>query len=246
MSGAFEKKVSPEILAGGYSKRDGTIEFYSRINSLIQEDMTILDFGAGRGVQFEDTVEYRRKLRVFKGRVDKVIGCDVDPIVSTNPGIDEAVEISPNERLPFEDGVFDLIMADWVLEHIEDPTLVSAEMHRILKPGGWFCARTPCKWSYVALGASLVPNKLHGNVLQKVQPEREEEDVFKKYYKMNSIRELAVYFPSNEYINASYYYNSDPAYHGGSMLLYKILDFYQNIPLNITNTALHAFFQKHL
>jgi hypothetical protein len=39
----------PEIGAGGFSRIDSTIQFYERINSLVDPDFVLLDFGAGRG-----------------------------------------------------------------------------------------------------------------------------------------------------------------------------------------------------
>ena len=33
---------------------DGTIEFYTRVNMLLESDMTVLDFGAGRGAALKD------------------------------------------------------------------------------------------------------------------------------------------------------------------------------------------------
>lgn len=38
--------------------------------------------------------------------------------------------------LPFDDGVFDAVLADAVLEHVVDPKRVVAEIHRVLKTGG--------------------------------------------------------------------------------------------------------------
>ena len=37
----------PEIGAGGFTSLDGTIEFYTRINALLAQNMTVLDFGGG-------------------------------------------------------------------------------------------------------------------------------------------------------------------------------------------------------
>jgi SAM-dependent methyltransferase len=42
------------------------------------------------------------------------------------------------ERLPFADGSFDLVVAISVLEHVEDPRQVFAEVARVLRPGGGF------------------------------------------------------------------------------------------------------------
>jgi SAM-dependent methyltransferase len=46
-------------------------------------------------------------------------------------------------RLPFADGCFDGVIAQAVLEHVLDPQLVVAEIHRVLKPNGLVYAETP-------------------------------------------------------------------------------------------------------
>ena len=39
---------------GGFSPQDGTLDFYNRINSILNPNMTILDFGAGRAEWYTD------------------------------------------------------------------------------------------------------------------------------------------------------------------------------------------------
>lgn len=80
----------PEVGAGGFTSRDGTIEFYNRINALLMPSMTVLDFGGGRGATLTDgDCNYKKKLMTLKGKVRKVIACDVDEAVLQNPGADE-------------------------------------------------------------------------------------------------------------------------------------------------------------
>jgi demethylmenaquinone methyltransferase/2-methoxy-6-polyprenyl-1,4-benzoquinol methylase len=47
-------------------------------------------------------------------------------------------EFRPGEvtRLPYADGQFDVVLAAHVIEHVPDPEMALAEMHRVLKPGG--------------------------------------------------------------------------------------------------------------
>lgn len=45
--------------------------------------------------------------------------------------------------LPFEDGAFDAVFAEAVLEHVCDPQRVVAEIERVLAPGGFVYAVTP-------------------------------------------------------------------------------------------------------
>lgn len=47
------------------------------------------------------------------------------------------------EALPFDDGSFDLVICNHVLEHVGDPQRALAEFHRCLSPGGVVVAQTP-------------------------------------------------------------------------------------------------------
>ena len=152
----------PEINISGYTSIDGTIEFYARVNSLINDSMTVLDFGAGRAAWNEDDpCSYRKSLRNMKGKVRKVVGCDVDEAIFSNNSADEKVLIKIGEKLPFDDGSFDLIISDYTFEHVANPDEVAKEFHRILKSGGWICARTPNKYSYISILTRMIKNSYH-------------------------------------------------------------------------------------
>lgn len=60
------------------------------------------------------------------------------------------------EKLPFDDGMFDLVLSGGLLEHFPDPTRVLSEMVRVLRPGGIFYADVvPRKLSLYRLRESL-------------------------------------------------------------------------------------------
>ena len=44
--------------------------------------------------------------------------------------------IGDGGRVPFDDAAFDLVLSNQVLEHVEDLEQVTAEIHRLLRPGG--------------------------------------------------------------------------------------------------------------
>lgn len=242
---SFEEKMYPESGAGGYSHRDCTVAFYTRIDALIEPDMRLLNLGAGRGMfMFEDPSPFRRKLQTFKGRVAHVVGLDLDPVVIENPDLDEAHVIEIGKPYPVADGSVDIIVCDHVLEHVANPKEFAAEIERVLKPGGWFCARTPVKWGYVGIGARAVPNSLHVRFLARLQPERKAEDVFPVVYCMNSVTALKKAFPEARWKHFTYGFNGDPGYHANSRVLFKLVETWGWLMPNHLAAKFHVFVQK--
>ena len=47
------------------------------------------------------------------------------------------------EQLPFADDAFDVVLANFVIHHVARPDVVSAEIRRVLKPGGRFVFAGP-------------------------------------------------------------------------------------------------------
>lgn len=142
----------------------------------------ILDLGAGSG----------NPLMNFKDRVAKVCGIDPDPRVLTNPFLHEA-RVCPGEMIDYPNCSFDLVFANSVLEHLNDPVSVFREVNRVLKPGGLFLAKTPNKFHYVTIAGRLTPLWFHKmlNSLRGVAP----ENVFETFYRANdekTLRKLTV------------------------------------------------------
>lgn len=249
MSFAREQKVvlklQPETSIGGYSAYDGTIEFYGRVKSLLHSQMRVLDFGAGRGAWFEDDQSpYRREMRLLRGSVLEVIGCDVDEAVLSNRAVDKAQVIRPCTQLPFEDSSIDMVLADYVFEHIPDPRWLAGEFARILKSGGWICARTPTRYNYVSIAARLIPNFKHARLLGVVQPGRKPEDVFPTVYRLNSRRSIRKHFAATLFQDHSYIYGCEPQYYFGSQLAYRVLQFLHWLLPSAFYGNLYVFLKK--
>lgn len=139
----------PESRFGGFSDLDGTVAFYGRIQAMLDAGMTVLDVGCGRGAGLmEDPVAYCRQLHDLRGKGRRVIGLDVDPDAAQNPGLDEFQRIDGVSAWPIADASIDLIVSDFVLEHIDNPEAFFTQVAQVLKPGGVFCARTPNPGSY--------------------------------------------------------------------------------------------------
>ncbi|HET6379136.1 MAG TPA: class I SAM-dependent methyltransferase [Methylocella sp.] len=225
-----QAQAHPEIAAGGYAQGDGTVEFYQRVVAVLPEGGTVLDLGAGRGELFHRKEEGLRRFLVRLGnKYSRRIGADVDPAVLSNPGLDEAKVIEAGQPLPFPDESFDLVLCDWVIEHVEAPEPFISEVRRVLKVGGWFCARTPNRWSYFSIGARLFSGAMESKILRKLQPSRQESDVFPKYYRLNTLGDISAALRPSEWLNATYAHNPNPSYHGNSALLLRLLTLFQNL-----------------
>src|SRR4051794_32467891 len=121
MGQSVESKLYPEMEAGGFSRADHRMGFLLRLNAVLKPDMTVLEFGAGRGKWKDDPSPLRRRLGSLRGQVARVVGVDMDPAVLNNDTVDEAVLLEPGAPLPFPDETFDVISAFAVLEHLENP-----------------------------------------------------------------------------------------------------------------------------
>jgi SAM-dependent methyltransferase len=171
----------------GFTSVDGTLPFLLRIHSLLTPESIVLDFGAGRGMQFEEAGGIKRELLQLRKRSAKVIGIDVSDEIDMNPLLDERLRFTNDHRIPLPDNSVDVVIADWVCEHLPDPAGSLHEIRRVLKREGWFAFRTPNKWHYSMIASRVIPDAKHSKVLRVVQRSRNARDVFPKYYRMNSV-----------------------------------------------------------
>ena len=79
-------------------------------------------------------------LRLFKHQknLDYVTGDLVSPWADHHFDVHE---------IPFEDNSFDVIMANHLLEHVEDDAIVMREFYRVMKKGGWGIFQVPVDYS---------------------------------------------------------------------------------------------------
>ena len=148
--------------------------FRERILSHIKPESVVLDLGAGAGI-----VEQMN----FRGKCARICGVDLDPRVVDNPMLDEGL-VADGGRIPYGPDMFDVVFADNVLEHLDDPVQVFSEVRRVLKPGGVFLFKTPNKWHYMPTISRITPHSFHEYV-NKIRG-REEVDTFPTRYRANS------------------------------------------------------------
>lgn len=90
-----------------------------------RDDIEVLDVGCGR----------RPYAPLVERHARRYVGVDVAP----GPTVDV---VASADALPFEDHSFDCVLCNQLLEHVESPATVVAELHRVLRPGGVALAST--------------------------------------------------------------------------------------------------------
>ena len=170
---------------------DSADVFFMSAQALASDSSFVLEVGCGRGAQVAS--QSQRAWQDLRGPGRRVVGIDVDPAASQNPIIDEFHLMGDDQRWPIADGVVDLAVSDWVLEHVQDPALFVAELTRVLRPGG-------CFWPEPS--AAIHPSRSvpgwcptgRTRVLKVLQPNRQEQDVFPTAYRMNTRPALQALF----------------------------------------------------
>jgi SAM-dependent methyltransferase len=166
------------------SGHPGAQAFYQWVRQFTCPGTVMLNLGAGGPAP-------RDKVRVFKGEVGRVVGADLDPDVLKNCELDEARVITADGRLPFPEDSFDVVLSDWVVEHVVDPAPFLAEVWRVLRVGGSFFFRTPNKRHYVGMIASTTPHWFHELVANRVRGlSSDHHEPWPTYYRLNSPRKI--------------------------------------------------------
>lgn len=242
---SLRKLAFPEEAVGGYTSVDGTVEFYNRVHALLNSEMIVLDFGSGRGAALlKDKCEHRKKLHEIRDKVKFVVGCDIDEGAANNPRLDTFVLVNANQSLPFADSSFDLVIADFVFEHIGDPDRIAYELRRVVKPGGWICARTPNKHGLISLFTRLINNRYHVKLLSFVQPHRHAVDVFPTCFLLNSLSDIRQHFPPHLFENYTYRYEAEPSYYFNKDIIFAVLLFLNWLLPSVMKSSLFVFLRK--
>jgi len=176
--------ISEKLLKYWYpnEQKNGTLIFYDWIRQHTNSQQSVLNLGAGPAS--------KNPLKTFRGEVARVVGADIDPIVSGNDELDEA-HVVDGTRLPFEENCFDIVVSDYVLEHVEFPEPFLKEVYRVLKPGGSFFFRTPNRYHYVSLIAQCTPHWFHELLANRARglPSNAHEP-YPTFHRLNTKREI--------------------------------------------------------
>ena len=115
----------------------------------------------------------------------RLLGVDPDPTAASHPYAEQVFTPSASGSWPIESGSVDLLLARYVLEHVERPAAFLAEARRVLRPGGRFLFLTPNRLHPAVLASFWLPLRLKRRILQSTRGV-ETDDVFPTWYRMNT------------------------------------------------------------
>ncbi|MBK8015281.1 MAG: class I SAM-dependent methyltransferase [Betaproteobacteria bacterium] len=152
------------------------------LDANIRDGIDWLDLGCGHSVlpkwRHESEIDLISRCRV-------VFGLDFDLNSLKKHATISARIRGDIARLPFPESSFDLVTANMVVEHLDDPETQFKEVFRVLRPGGKFIFHTMNVRGYYTVCARLIPERMKGKMVMLLQ-ERKEDDLFRTHYLANS------------------------------------------------------------
>ncbi len=145
----------------------------------LRRGQVALDLGAGPGILPQMD---------FSSVGAAVVGVDVDPRIRENTAVSYRV-LASAEALPFRPEVFEVVIANNVLEHLKNPEESFNEVARVLTPGGRFLAKTPNKNHYVTLISRLTPHRFHRWIVGLRG--RASADTYETHYRANTRKDIS-------------------------------------------------------
>jgi len=125
--------------------------FIKAIKKNIQNnEIKIVDFGCGDGVQLHLIKKYLKNIDAF--------GIDLSDtaLAIADKKIKGTFKKSSVYNTPFEDNAFDVSISSDVIEHVQEPLKMIAEMKRVTKTNGIIVIGTPIKYTEKPLDAMHV------------------------------------------------------------------------------------------
>jgi SAM-dependent methyltransferase len=150
------------------------------LRSVLVARPSVLEPGCGRTT----------RLAGHRHRIRRLVGVDLDVAAGEeNLSLDEFVPGDAAGPLPFAEGSFDIVYANFVVEHLARPATAFREWRRLLPPGGSLVITTPNIANPAVRAANLLPQ--HARVaIKRGVTGAAERDVFPAVYRSNTREDL--------------------------------------------------------
>lgn len=187
-------------------------QFDTVVQKHLTEQSVVLDLGCGRTGGIE---RFWREARLAVG-----VDPDLSSLAARRGGM--TVLQAGGEKLPFAGETFDLVVSVWVMEHLERPEKVFAEVARVLKPLGRFIFLTPNALNPLVIGnrvgqvAPWLQKRLVANVYG-----RDGSDTFAVRYRANTSWKIKRIASTTGFAVSEVRVIADPTYVAFNPFLFK-------------------------
>ncbi len=183
----------PDFRTGGDHYRD-------LIRESLRPSMTVLDAGCGRGGIIAE----------FARHISHLIGVDQDAdAVHHNPYLHER-HVADLTDIPLPDQTVDVVIGEFVIEHLVHPGQVLAELRRVLRRDGRMIFLTSNRNHPMMRVSHLTPTWLHRSLKRRLL--HKTEDVFPTRYRMNTPIDLRRHAEQSQLRVVDLRYASNPEY----------------------------------
>jgi ubiquinone/menaquinone biosynthesis C-methylase UbiE len=213
----LQKIIAPALQNSQYNYRD-------TLKSYLDERSLWLDLGCGHQILPEWIPSSQEEQSSMVSRSGRVVGLDYSYASMQKQKYIKNKVVGDIPNLPFHDCSFNIVTANMVVEHIENPNRALAEVHRILEPNGVFIFHTANLLSYGTLIAFIIPERIRSKLIEFLEG-RKGEDVFPTFYKMNSYRTLNHLVHTNgfEILELSFVESSAETVMLGPLVIFELL-----------------------
>ena len=151
------------------------------LDDALRPGAVALDAGCGRTT----------RLRNYRDRIVRLVGVDADEEAGrANSYLDEFFPADLDDTLPFAGDSFDLVYANFVVEHLAHPERAFAEWRRVLRPTGTLVLLTSNRASPLMAVGDRLPERLRLSIKRRGAGAAE-RDVYPTRYLANSPERLA-------------------------------------------------------
>jgi len=161
-------------------------------------------------------------------QAEQAVGVDLSlAALQRNQFIHEPT-VAIGEQLPLANESFDLIISQWVIEHLPEPLLVLQEIARVLRPNGNVILFTTNAYNYIPLVSQIIPNQLQGYLLSHLL-HRPSSDSFPTFFRANTVKQLTSLAKQSGLIVQQSLYVGNPFYLAFSPTLFRLALLFEQV-----------------
>jgi SAM-dependent methyltransferase len=229
----YHLKKHPQWIKSIFNSVKGVHDLYDDcLLPLVKSDIRLLDAGCGK----------KGIMNKYKRKTALTVGVDIElNALKCNIAIDYKI-VSKVENLPFKNGTFDVIISQWVVEHLPNPRLAFKEFNRVLKEKGSLILVTNSIYNPLMMFNAIMPQGIRDRIKKRLLPLEIKEDTFPTYYRCNSLSKIDRALRDLGYEKKIISYIGDPSFFIFSKLLFPLTLFYEVV----TNIKLLSPLKMHI